>query len=65
MALGMGITDGKILFYHGISEESEDKKISMIEYINRKVYNCFNNPFPADCGRPDLNLPSITIDDSP
>ena len=27
------------------------------------VYDCFNNPFSADCGSPYLNLPPITIDD--
>ena len=26
--LGMGITDGKLLFCHGISQDSEDKTIS-------------------------------------
>ena len=27
VALGLGITDGKLLYYHGVSEESVDKKI--------------------------------------
>ena len=39
VALGMGITDGKLLFCHGISEESVDKKISMREYKNSTVYD--------------------------
>ena len=37
----------------------------MREYTSRTVYDCFNNPFTADCGSPALNLPSITIDDIP
>ena len=37
----------------------------MIYYNDRSVYDCFNNPFTVDCGIPTLNLPSITIDDSP
>ena len=38
VTLGMGIADGKLLFYHGISEESVNKKISMREYNNSAVY---------------------------
>ena len=38
MALGMGITDGNLLFYHGILAGSLDKKIPMREYNNRTVY---------------------------
>ena len=38
VALGMGITDGNILFCRGISEGSVDKKISTREYNNREVY---------------------------
>ena len=63
VALGMGITDGSILFCHVISEGSVDKKISRREYNNMVVYDRSNNPFTADCGRPDLNTPPITIDD--
>ena len=59
----MGIKNGKILLYHGILEGSVDKKISTIEYNNRTVYDCFNNPFTDECGTPDLNLSPITIDD--
>ena len=65
VALGMGIADGKLLLCHGISEGSVDKKISMREYNNRTVYECFNNPFPYVCGSPALNLPPINIDDRP
>ena len=65
VSLGMGITDEKLLFYHGISEGSVDKQFSTIEYNNRKVYDCFNNLFPDDFGIPDLNLPPIIIDDRP
>ena len=39
VVLGMRIIDGKLLFCHGISEESVDDKISMIDYINRTFYN--------------------------
>ena len=59
----MGITYGKLLFCHVISEESMDKKISTIEYNDRTVYEWFNNPFIADFYSPDLNLPPITIGD--
>ena len=31
VALGIGITDGKILFCHGITEKSVDKKFSASE----------------------------------
>ena len=65
LALGMGITDGNILFCHGISEGSVDNKSSTREYNTRKVYEFLNNPFPTDCGSPYLNLPPITIDYSP
>ena len=61
----MGITDGKILYCHGVAEENSDKKISTLEYNNRTVYDCFNNPFTADFGRPAMHLPPITIDDRP
>ena len=63
VALGMGITYGKLILCHGISEKSKEKKISMIEYNYRKVYNCFNNNLSVDCGIPYLNLPPITIGD--
>ena len=38
VALGMGITDGKLLYCHGVAEGNKDKKISTLEYNNRKVY---------------------------
>ena len=63
VTLGVGITDGNILFYHGVSEGSLDKKIPTRDYNNRTIYDCFNNPFPYDCGMPDFSLPLITIDD--
>ena len=65
VALGMGITYGKLLYCHGVAEGNKDKKISTLEYNNRTVYDCFNNPFTADCGSPAMNLPPITIDDRP
>ena len=39
VALGMGITDGKLLYCHGVAEGNEDKKISTLEYKNRTVYD--------------------------
>ena len=65
VTLGMGIANGKLLFCHGISEESLDKKISTGEYNNRTVYDCFNNTFTDNFHTPDWNLPPITIDDRP
>ena len=62
MALGMGITDGKLLYCHGVAEGNKEKKISTLEYNNRTVYNCFNNPFTADFGSPAMHPPPITID---
>ena len=31
VALGMGITDGKLLYCHGVAEGNMDKKISTLE----------------------------------
>ena len=56
VALGMGITDGKLLYCHGVAEGNKDKKISTSEYNNRSVYDFFNNPFTADCGSPAMHL---------
>ena len=39
VALVMRITDGKLLYCHGIAEVNMDKKISTLEYNNRKVYD--------------------------
>ena len=44
VALGMGIKDGKLLYCHGVAEGNKDKKILTLEYNNRTVYDCFNNP---------------------
>ena len=65
VTLGMCITYGKLLYCHGVAEGNKDKKISTLEYNNRKFYDCFNNPFTADCVSPAMNLPPITIDDRP
>ena len=65
VALGMGITDGKLLYCHSDVEGNFYKKISTLEYNNRMVYDCFNNPFTDEFGSPALNLPTITIDDWP
>ena len=61
----MGITDGKLLYCHGVAEGNKYKKISTLEYNNRTVYDCFNNPFTANCGSPSMHIPPITIDDRP
>ena len=61
----MGITYGKLIFCHGVSKGNLDKEIPMREYNNRKVYDCFNNPFLDDFGSPSFNLPTITIHDIP
>ena len=65
MVLGMSITNGNILYCHGIAEGNVDKKISTLEYNKRTVYDCFNDSFTADFGSPDLHLPPIIIDDRP
>ena len=65
MALGVDIIDGKLLFYHIVSEGDVDKKNSTIFYNNRKFYECSNDPFPAYFGSPDLNLPPINVDGRP
>ena len=61
VALGMCITDWKLLLYHVISEVNVDKKISTRYYNNIMVYDLFNNTFTSDCGIPYLNPPPITI----
>ena len=63
VTLGMGVINGKLLLCHSVSQESGEKNISTKEYNNRKVYECFNNPFTDYFGAPDLNLPAITIFD--
>ena len=63
--LGTGITDGKLLFCHGVSEGNLYNRILTREYNNRKFYDCFNNILPDDFGSPGLNLPPIIIDDIP
>ena len=65
VALSMGITYGKIPFCNGISEGSEDNKISLRKYSPRAVYDCFNHPFTDHCVGPNLNPPPITIYDIP
>ena len=39
VALGMGITYGKLLYCHGVSEGNVDRKISTLEYNNRTLYD--------------------------
>ena len=61
----MGIIDGKLLLCHGVSDESVDKKISVREYNNRKVYECLNNTFTSNFCSLCLKLPPVYIDDIP
>ena len=61
----MGITDGKLLYCHGVAEGNVDRKISTLEYNNRTIYDCFNNPFTCEFCIPDLNIPPIAFDDRP
>ena len=63
VVLGTCIKYGRLLFWHGISERSADKKLSTREYKRRTVYDCLNNTFPSDFVILDLNLPPIAIDD--
>ena len=65
VVLGMGIPYRNLLFCHVVSEKIKDNSISMREYKNRTIYECLNNTFPIDFGSPALNIPNITIDDSP
>ena len=65
VALGMGIIYGKLLFCHEIAYQSTCKKIPIIEYNDRTVYELFYNPFPVYGVIPDFNIPPITIDDIP
>ena len=63
VALVTGITDVNLLHCHSLAEVNVNKKISTLEYNNRAVYECFNNPFTAKSGSPDLHLLLITLDD--
>ena len=64
VALGMGITDAKLLFCHGISDQSRDRKISMRGYNNGPVYHCFNDPFTVYFGIPYFNIPTMPLNES-
>ena len=63
--LGVGITDGKLFFCRNISELSRYRKVTTRDYNYRAFYDCFKNPIPVDCGSPDLNIPPMTMEDSP
>ena len=63
VVLGMGITYGNLLYCHGDAEGNVDRKISTLEYNNRKVYDWFNNTFTDEFVSPYLNIPPITFDD--
>ena len=58
----MGITYGRLLYYHCFSEGNVDRKTSTLDYNNSMVYERFDYPFTDEVGIPDLNLPPITID---
>ena len=61
--LGMGITDGKLRFFHGISRDSQYNTISTKCYNERTFYDFLNNPFKDNSCIPAINIPPITIDD--
>ena len=65
VASDMDIKYGNLPFCHGISEGNVDKTISIREYNNITVYDCFNNLFTADFDITNLNISLITIDDRP
>ena len=65
VVLNMRITDGKLLYYHGISEENMDRNFFTLKDNNRIIYDCFNYTFTYEFSIPDLNLPPITFDDRP
>ena len=65
VTLVMGIIYANILLFNGISWGNRDNKITMRGYNDRIVFDCFNDPFPNKCGISALNLPPVTIDDSP
>ena len=62
--LVMVIIDRFILFRNGISEQIKEKEVTLIEYNNRKLFDCFNDPFPFYCGSPTLSIPPMPIYDS-
>ena len=63
VSLSMVITYGKLICCHGVSEVNVGRKVSTLEYKNRKVYYCLNDPLTDEFGIPDLNLPPTPIDD--
>ena len=65
VTLGVGITDGKLLYCHGVTEVNVYRKVSTLQYNNRTVYDCFSNTFTYQFGGTDLNLPPIAFDDRP
>ena len=61
----MGITDGKLLYFDGVAEENEDRKMSTSEYNNRTVYDWFNITFTDEFVSLDFNTPPTTFDHLP
>ena len=39
VTFGMDVTDGKLLYCHGVAEGNVDRNISTLEYKNRTVYD--------------------------
>ena len=62
VALGMAITDGKLLYCHIVVEVNVDREISTLEYNKRTFYDYFNNTFIDEFSSPALDLPPITFD---
>ena len=63
VAFSIFITNGKLLYCHGVSEENVDKKLSVLDCNNRTVYDCFNILFTTDFGSLSFHLPPVTIHD--
>ena len=61
----MGITDGNIIYSHGVSEGNVNRKISTLDYNNRTFYECFDDLFKDDFISRDLNIPRITFNYRP
>ena len=65
VALGMEIADATFLFCHSIEMGNKDKGITTRDCNGGTVFDCFNNPFSINYSTPSMNLPHITIADSP
>ena len=62
VTVGMGIIDSNILLFHGIPWQIKYNTIAIIEYNDRAVYDCFDDPFSVDSVNTALNITPIHID---